>query len=216
MRELFARAADGWGYARLARWAKARAPTKRQGDGSDRPFRWAPSSVKSLLWGKTVQALLVDEATIRRMAAARAIDFPRARRSTLALAPPRRRPLHLRQATIGALLRRVEIPYPLLYLPGPRRLAVPCAPRRRAGGRVCGAPSATERRSSHPGTIGAHRKRGTAQGPGNRAARASEEARPAATARVRARRGRWLLRQGSARPARAYRRGAESRGATDR
>jgi DNA invertase Pin-like site-specific DNA recombinase len=99
VRELFAKATDGWGYARLARWAKERAPVKRQSDGTDRPLSWAPSTVKSILWGKTARSVLVDDATVARMEAARQSDF-RAR-------APRRWPWPLQGAvrcTCGKLL----------------------------------------------------------------------------------------------------------------
>jgi DNA invertase Pin-like site-specific DNA recombinase len=75
VRELFAHAADSWGYTRLARWARERAPTKRMPDGTDRPYSWSPSTVKSILDGKTVRELLVTEDEWERAKAARAADF---------------------------------------------------------------------------------------------------------------------------------------------
>jgi DNA invertase Pin-like site-specific DNA recombinase len=75
VREMFKLAAEGWGYTRLARWAKERASTKRQRDGFDRPMHWAASTVRGILFGQTVRSVLVDPETVARMEDARQSDF---------------------------------------------------------------------------------------------------------------------------------------------
>lgn len=75
VRQLFEHAANSWGYTRLARWARERAPTKRMPDGTDRTYSWAPSTVKSVLDSKTIRALVVSEDLWERARAARAVDF---------------------------------------------------------------------------------------------------------------------------------------------
>ena len=75
VRDLFEFAASGWGFTRLAKWARERLCTKRMPDGTDRPYRWAPSSVRSLLRSPTIRGLVVDEELFQRASAARAADF---------------------------------------------------------------------------------------------------------------------------------------------
>lgn len=76
VRELFERAADGWGYSRLAQWAATEAPTKRLRDGRDKPMKWAASTVASVLHSPTLRTVgLISESLDRRMRKARAADF---------------------------------------------------------------------------------------------------------------------------------------------
>jgi DNA invertase Pin-like site-specific DNA recombinase len=60
VRSIFEKRAAGWGYTRIAKWAATVAPRKRMRDGSDRPLSWAASSVKSILTGPTIRAVVVD------------------------------------------------------------------------------------------------------------------------------------------------------------
>lgn len=75
VREIFRLAEQRWGYTRLARWARENAPPKRAYDGSDKPYRWRASSIKSLLVSKTLRGLIVSEDQWQRTAAARQSDF---------------------------------------------------------------------------------------------------------------------------------------------
>jgi DNA invertase Pin-like site-specific DNA recombinase len=75
VREIFRLAEQRWGYTRLARWAQAHAPPKRMIDGSDKPYRWGVSSIKSILKSKTIRTVVVSEDQWQRMKAARASDF---------------------------------------------------------------------------------------------------------------------------------------------
>lgn len=75
VRELFRRAEQGWGYTRLARWAREHAPPKRAPDGTDKPYRWGVSSIKSILISKTLRGLVVSEEQWQRTRAARQADF---------------------------------------------------------------------------------------------------------------------------------------------
>ena len=75
VRGIFERAEDGWGYTRLARWAREQIRTKRMTDGADKPYAWAPSSIKSILEGSTLRGLVIDEETWQRARVARAKDF---------------------------------------------------------------------------------------------------------------------------------------------
>ncbi|HEY1656219.1 MAG TPA: recombinase family protein [Candidatus Tumulicola sp.] len=101
VRAVFKHAADDhWGYTRLATFARERAPSKRLNDGSDRAYRWAPATIRTLMNSKTLRGLVVDEDLWERARSARALDF-RAR-------APRRFPWPLRGAvrcTCGRLLR---------------------------------------------------------------------------------------------------------------
>jgi DNA invertase Pin-like site-specific DNA recombinase len=75
VREIFRLAEQHWGYTRLARWAREHAPPKRTNDGTDKPYRWCVSSIKSILTSKTVRGLLVSEEQWQRTKAARQSDF---------------------------------------------------------------------------------------------------------------------------------------------
>lgn len=75
VRELFRLAEQRWGYTRLARWAQEHAPPKRMHDGSDKPYRWGVSSVKSILKSKTIRTIVVTEDQWQRTKAARESDF---------------------------------------------------------------------------------------------------------------------------------------------
>ncbi len=75
VREIFRLGEQRWGYTRLARWAQANAPPKRMLDGSDKPYRWGASSIKSLLKSKTVRTVVVSEDQWQRTKAARQSDF---------------------------------------------------------------------------------------------------------------------------------------------
>ncbi len=75
VREIFRLAEQRWGYTRLARWAREHAPPKRAHDGSDKPYRWCVSSIKSILTSKTIRALIVSEDQWQRTKAARQSDF---------------------------------------------------------------------------------------------------------------------------------------------
>jgi site-specific DNA recombinase len=75
VREIFRLAEQGWGYTRLARWAQAHAPAKRTYDGSDKPYRWSASTIKSILVSKTLRNLIVSENQWQRTKAARQSDF---------------------------------------------------------------------------------------------------------------------------------------------
>lgn len=99
VRRIFELAEQRWGYTRLARWARERAPFKQMADGSDKAYRWGASSVKSILNSKTIRGLVVTEEQWHRTRAARQVDF-RAR-------SPRRWPWPLQGAvrcTCGKLL----------------------------------------------------------------------------------------------------------------
>jgi DNA invertase Pin-like site-specific DNA recombinase len=61
VREIFKLAEQRWGYTRLARWAREHAPPKRAHDGSDKPYSWGVSSIKSILTSKTLRGLIVSE-----------------------------------------------------------------------------------------------------------------------------------------------------------
>lgn len=75
VREIFRLAEQRWGYTRLARWAQEHAPPKRMHDGSDKPYRWGVSSIKSILKSKTVRTVVVSEDQWQRTKAARQSDF---------------------------------------------------------------------------------------------------------------------------------------------
>jgi hypothetical protein len=75
VREIFQLAEQRWGYTRLARWAQAHAPPKRMHDGSDKPYRWAVSSIKSILESKTLRSVVISEEQWQRTKAARQSDF---------------------------------------------------------------------------------------------------------------------------------------------
>jgi site-specific DNA recombinase len=75
VREIFRLAEQGWGYTRLARWARVNAPPKRTHDGSDKPYTWSASTVKSILVSKTLRNLIVSEDQWQRTKAARQRDF---------------------------------------------------------------------------------------------------------------------------------------------
>jgi DNA invertase Pin-like site-specific DNA recombinase len=75
VREIFGRAEQRWGYTRLARWAREHAPPKRTHDGSDKPYRWAVSTIKSILVSKTLRNLVVSEDQWQRTKGARQSDF---------------------------------------------------------------------------------------------------------------------------------------------
>ena len=75
VRQIFTLAEQRWGYTRLARWARANAPPKRTNDGTDKPYRWGVSSIKSLLISKTIRSVVVSEDQWQRTSAARESDF---------------------------------------------------------------------------------------------------------------------------------------------
>jgi DNA invertase Pin-like site-specific DNA recombinase len=75
VREIFRLAEQRWGYTRLARWARVNAPPKRLLDGSDKPYRWCPSTIKSILVSKTLRNRVVSEDQWQRTKAARQSDF---------------------------------------------------------------------------------------------------------------------------------------------
>ncbi len=75
VREIFRLAEQRWGYTRLARWAREHAPPKRAHDGSDKPYRWCVSSIKSILTSKTLRGLIVSEHQWQQTKAARQSDF---------------------------------------------------------------------------------------------------------------------------------------------
>lgn len=75
VREIFTLAEQRWGYTRLARWAREHAPPKRAHDGTDKPYRWCVSSIKSILKSKTLRGLIVSEEQWQRTKAARQSDF---------------------------------------------------------------------------------------------------------------------------------------------
>jgi DNA invertase Pin-like site-specific DNA recombinase len=75
VREIFRLAEQRWGYTRLARWAQAHAPAKRTHHGSDKPYRWSVSTIKSILVSKTLRNLVVLEDQWQRTSAARQSDF---------------------------------------------------------------------------------------------------------------------------------------------
>jgi DNA invertase Pin-like site-specific DNA recombinase len=75
IRQIFAHAEQRWGYTRLARWARQNAPAKRMNDGTDKPYRWNPSTVRSLLESKTLRGLVVTEEQWQATKAARRSDF---------------------------------------------------------------------------------------------------------------------------------------------
>jgi DNA invertase Pin-like site-specific DNA recombinase len=75
VREIFTLAEHRWGYTRLARWAQVHAPAKRAHDGSDKPYRWSASTIKSILVSKTLRNLVVSEDQWQRTKAARQSDF---------------------------------------------------------------------------------------------------------------------------------------------
>ncbi len=75
VRTIFTLAEQGWGYTRLARWAREHAPPKRAPDGSDKPYQWGVSTIKSILTSKTLRGLVVSEDQWQRTKAARQTDF---------------------------------------------------------------------------------------------------------------------------------------------
>jgi DNA invertase Pin-like site-specific DNA recombinase len=75
VREIFKLAEQRWGYTRLARWAREHAPPKRAHDGSDKPYSWGVSSIKSVLTSKTLRGLIVSEDQWQRTKSARQSDF---------------------------------------------------------------------------------------------------------------------------------------------
>jgi DNA invertase Pin-like site-specific DNA recombinase len=75
VREIFRLGEQGWGYTRLARWARVNAPPKRRLDGSDKPYSWSASTIKSILVSKTLRKLVVSEDQWQRTKAARESDF---------------------------------------------------------------------------------------------------------------------------------------------
>ena len=75
VREIFEKAAQGWGYTRLAAYAREHAPSKRQPDGSDKPYRWASSTIRTLMDSSTLRGLVIDEDLWERARALRRADF---------------------------------------------------------------------------------------------------------------------------------------------
>jgi len=75
VRQIFKLAEQRWGYTRLARWARENAPPKRAHDGTDKPYCWSVSMIKSLLASKTLRNLVVSEDQWQRTKAARQSDF---------------------------------------------------------------------------------------------------------------------------------------------
>lgn len=75
VREIFRLAEQRWGYTRLARWARTHAPPKRTTDGSDKPYSWGVSSIKSILKSKTIRTIVVSEDQWQRTKAARQSGF---------------------------------------------------------------------------------------------------------------------------------------------
>jgi DNA invertase Pin-like site-specific DNA recombinase len=75
VREIFRLAEARWGYTRLARWAREHALAKRQADGSEKPYRWNASTIKSMLESKTLRGLVVTEGQWQATKAARQSDF---------------------------------------------------------------------------------------------------------------------------------------------
>jgi DNA invertase Pin-like site-specific DNA recombinase len=75
VRQIFEFACQGWGFTRLANFARERAQSKRRPDGTDRPYRWSPSTIKTLMDSKTLRGLVIDDALWERARAARALDF---------------------------------------------------------------------------------------------------------------------------------------------
>ncbi len=75
VREIFRLAEQRWGYIRLARWAREHAPPKHAPDGSDKPYRWGVSTIKSILTSKTLRGLVVSDDQWQRTKATRQTDF---------------------------------------------------------------------------------------------------------------------------------------------